>query len=208
MPRFSILLGGALTPTARLRAQTAGSRVIAADGGMAHAAALGLVAELWVGDFDSASPALQARYRTVPRETHPADKDKSDGEIAVDAAIARGAAELILAGALGGQTDHALGNLALMLALARRGVRCFASSGDEEAHPLLPGRMQLDLPVGSRVSIIALADLGGLDFKGVRWPLDHAAISAGSTRTLSNVVTGGIEIGLRSGTGLVLAYPM
>lgn len=206
-PRFSILLGGALTATQRLRAQTAGTRVIAADSGMAHAAALGLTAELWVGDFDSAPAALQSQFSKIPRETYPADKDKTDGEIAVDAAVVRGVGNVIFVGALGGQTDHATGNLALMLALARRGVTCFASSGSEEAYPLLPGRLELDVPPGSRVSVIALADLGGLDISGVRWPLRQARVAAGSTQTLSNVATGRVEVGLASGEGLVFAYP-
>ena len=203
--RFSILLGGALTATARLRAQTAGSRVIAADSGMAHAAPLGLKPELWVGDFDSASRELQADNSIVRRETHPADKDKTDGEIAVDAALVRGARDLVLVGALGGQTDHALGHLALMLALARRGTGCFASSGIEEAYPLLPGQLTLDLPPGWRMSVIALSDLDGLDLAGVKWPLRAAQIAAGNTRTLSNITVGPVEIGLGAGNGLVIA---
>ena len=38
--RFLILLGGSLETTGRLRAQIDGARVLAADGGMAHAANL------------------------------------------------------------------------------------------------------------------------------------------------------------------------
>lgn len=47
--RFTILLGGDVTVTDRLKAAVEGSRVIAADGGMRHAAPLGLTPELWVG---------------------------------------------------------------------------------------------------------------------------------------------------------------
>ena len=206
-PSFTVLLGGALIPTSRLRYQVAGTRVIAADVGMAHAAVLGLSVELWVGDFDSASTALQAVYSDVTRQVHPADKDKTDGEIAIEAAIGRGAGKLVLAGGLGGQTDHALGHLALLLSLARRGVEAFATSGAEEAYPLTAGRTRLQLPVGSRLSVIAFSDLDSLHIKGVRWPLEAAAIAAGSTRTLSNIAQGDVELELGAGTGLVIAYP-
>jgi thiamine pyrophosphokinase len=40
---FSILLGGTLTPTPRLLCQIAGSRVIAADGGILHAETLAVL---------------------------------------------------------------------------------------------------------------------------------------------------------------------
>ncbi|TIT31323.1 MAG: thiamine diphosphokinase, partial [Mesorhizobium sp.] len=53
MSTFTILLGGDLLRTPRLDRQVEGSRVIAADAGIGHARMLGLVPELWVGDFDS-----------------------------------------------------------------------------------------------------------------------------------------------------------
>ena len=205
--RFCLLLGGALAPTPRLHDQLREVRTIAADGGMEYAAALGLTPELWVGDFDSASPELEAAYRSTPREVHPTDKSRTDGEIAVDSALAAGATDLIIVGGLGGQTDHALGNMALLLALAGRGVPAFATSGREEAYPLTPGRFDIDLAPGSRLSVIALSPLFGLDISGVRWPLEKADVKIGSTWTLSNVATGPVSLGLISGTGLVLAYP-
>lgn len=69
MTRFAILLGGDLTVTPRLKSQIKGARVIAADSGMMHAAALHIMPELWVGDFDSAGSELTMQYRDVPRET-------------------------------------------------------------------------------------------------------------------------------------------
>ena len=59
MTLFLILLGGELTVTERLMRQISGARVIAADSGMRHAAALGVNPELWIGDFDSSDAALQ-----------------------------------------------------------------------------------------------------------------------------------------------------
>lgn len=205
--RFTILLGGSLTLTQRLLAQSANSRCIAADGGMSHAPALALQPELWVGDFDSAPPELLKAHPAIPRETYRADKAMTDGEIAVEAALKRGARHLLLAGGLGGQTDHALGHLALMLALAGRGIPVLASSGLEEAYPLCGGALTLDLPAGSRLSVIAFTDLSALTIRGVRWPLETASIAAGSTRTLSNEATGDVELRLEKGRAIVMAYP-
>ena len=207
MTRFAILLGGGLTVTRRLRAQIAGARVIAADSGMMHAAALNLVPELWVGDFDSAGSELAVQYAEIPRETFPAEKDATDGAIAVAAAIERGATEIVLAGGFGGQADHMLGHFGLALQLARQGHRTILTSGDEEAHPLLPGVTEITLGGGDRLSIVPFADMAGLDLAGVKWPLVKRAVPLGSTLTLSNVATGPVTIGLGSGYGIAVAYP-
>lgn len=207
MHPFTILLGGSVVPTRRLKAQVAGSRVIAADGGMVHAGPLGLQAELWVGDFDSASAELQQTYAHVPREEHPVGKDFTDGELAIQAALARGADRLFLVGAMGGQTDQTLAHLLLGIRLARQGIPTLLSSGLEEAHPLLPGTLQLDLPHGSRLSLLPLGGFVGLSLRGVRWPLEGAEVPLGSTRTLSNVALGPVEMVLEAGYGVVFVYP-
>lgn len=207
MARFSILLGGHVQPTARLLRQVAGSRTIAADNGMAHAEALDLAVELWVGDFDSATPELMARHPDIEREVHPQAKDATDSELAVDAAVRRGARELLLVGGFGGQSDHALSHVMLAVKLAREGLAAMVTSGSEEAYPLIPGRHRLDLPAGSRVSVIALSDLGALSLSGVQWPLDRRHVLFGSTLTLSNVVLAEAEVSLESGHGVIIAYP-
>ena len=207
MARFAILLGGELSVTPRLRGQIAGARSIAADGGMAHAAALGLEPELWAGDFNSTSEELERRYGYVPRQSHPAEKDATDGEIAIAEALQRGATSIVLVGGLGGQTDHALGVLGAALRLVRQGTPAFVTSGSEEAWPLIPGAMALDLSPGSRISIIPYADITGLDLGGVKWPLKARDVPLGSSLTLSNVAEGRVSITVKSGYGMVIAYP-
>jgi thiamine pyrophosphokinase len=207
MTRFCVLVGGHLRRTPRILRQVADARVIAADNGMAHAEPLGLAPELWVGDFDSAPPGLMARYGNVEREVHPTAKDASDSELAIDAAVRRGAHDIVLVGGFGGQSDHALSHVILAVKLAREGLSAMVTSGDEEAYPLIPGRHLLDLPVGSRVSLIALSDLGGLSLSGVQWPLDKRHVLFGSTLTLSNVVTGACQVTLETCYGVIIAYP-
>lgn len=205
---FTILLGGALTPTERLSAQLAGSRFIAADGGMRHARTLGLAPELWVGDFDSTDAALNAEFAGVQRDRYPTAKNATDGEIAVEAALARGATSLIFAGALGGtRSDHAFLHLLRLAALAEEGYSVFMTSGDEEAYPLLPGSREIDLPKGSLFSVLGFTELTDLSIENARYPLDGFALPFGSSRTISNVAEGAVRLSLKSGRAVVLARP-
>ena len=205
MSRFTILLNGPVAVTDRLLQQTVGTRSIAADGGMAHAAPLGLDVELWIGDFDSTSEILAARHRDIPCERFSAAKDKTDGQLAPRRRLP-GATAMLFAAVSAASPITRSGILPLLCVFPREYSRD-SSSGGEEAYPVLPGRMQPALPLGSRMSIIALADLAGLTLRGAHWPLRDAEISMGSTCTLSNIVTGPVEIELASGYGLLIAYP-
>ena len=100
-----------------------------------------------------------------------------------------------------------LGHFGLALKLARDGYRVLLSSGTEEARPLLPGRLGLQLKKGSRISIVPLTDLAGLDLTGVKWPLSHRDVPLGSSLTLSNEALGPVTIGLAQGYGMIIAYP-
>ena len=204
---FTILLGGACVPTPRLLHQVKNTRVVAADGGMAHAKSLGLVPELWVGDFDSTSPDLEAEYTQMPRQQFEAAKAKSDGELAIEAALARGANALVLVGALGGaRSDHQMMILTNAMALAKIGLPIILTSGAEEATPLLPGEMRVDFPAQTVFSVIGLSDLTGLSISNVRWPLNNHDVPFGSTLTLSNEALGGpVLFSLQSGKAVMFS---
>ncbi len=207
MTKFAILLGGDVTPTARLKHQLQDARVIAADSGMAHAAPLGLTPELWVGDFDSASEVLMATHAHVPRMTYPADKDASDGDIAVSEAFRREATSIVLVGGFGGQFDHTMSHAAMLLAMAKREIPCLMTSGNEEAHPLAYEMDIAGLSAGTRLSVVPLSDIKGLTLRGVKWPLEHRNVPFGSTMTVSNETTGHVTIECLVGSGLVIVYP-
>jgi thiamine pyrophosphokinase len=207
MTRFVVLLGGDLTATRRLKSQIQKARIIAADGGMAHAETLSVTPELWVGDFDSTPDDLAERHRGVARHAFPPEKDKTDGEIAVDEAMRLGAREIIMVGGLGGQADHALAHLGLILKLGRRRVAAFITSGDEEAYPILNGTHHFDVPRGSRFSVVPFTDLAGLDLDGVKWPLNNRSVPLGSSLTVSNIATGPVTVRLSQGYAVALAYP-
>ncbi|MEX3011567.1 thiamine diphosphokinase [Hoeflea sp. TYP-13] len=205
---FLILLGGNLEKTARLRQQIAGARVIAADGGMFHAHGLSLKPEMWVGDFDSSPEELQQRWSGTQRKPFPAAKNLTDGEIAVEEALALGAERIILAGALGGErSDHAFFHMTLACALLGRGVGALLTSGLEEGWPLGRGAQIIDLPPSSMFSILNFDDVSGLNIEGARYPLKQYDLPFGSSRTISNVAEGPVTITIDSGTALLVARP-
>ena len=206
MSLFLILLGGELAATTRLKRQISGARVIAADSGMRHASALGVEPELWIGDFDSSDAALQARYAHVPRIAFPADKGMTDGDLAIDEALRRGATRLVLAGALGGpRSDHAAHHLMRMLALTETVAHTFLTSGDEEAWPLLPGTQVFDFSGGTVFSVIPLEQLHGLSVSRAKWEIKDADIAFGSSVTLSNVAQSAPIVQLAEGQAVVFA---
>ena len=164
-----ILADGAIPSRAQLDAAWPGwdagaSLVIAADGGARHARAFGLELDRWVGDGDSIDPAdLAALAATGVRVDRVArEKDASDTELAVLAAIEAGADELTILGGLGGaRVDHALTNVALLehAALAGRPARLY----DERA-----ARISLVTGSSRGLSNIRTATLAGVTILGGR----------------------------------------
>lgn len=208
MSRFIILLGGKLTRTPRLDAQMAGARVIAADAGIGHAAMLGVIPELWIGDFDSSPSDLPPDLANVPQMRFEADKDKTDGELAVAEALSRGATSLVLAGAFGGpRADHAFLHAALAIRRAKEGLSVLVTSGTQEGSPLLPGSRDFDFEDGTMFSILGFSHLSGLTVIGAKWPLDSVEVPFGSSLTISNEVRGDLRISLAVGRAMLLAHP-
>ncbi len=208
---FTLLLGGALAVDERVRRLVAGSRVIAADGGMAHAEALGVAPEVWVGDFDSTDAALMERFPDVERKDFPPAKNATDGAIATEEAIARGATRIIMAGALQGErTDHGMMNMMLAVRLAEDGFDLVLTSGEEEARPLLPGKTDIAMPAGALFSVLGFSDLSGLSIDNAVYPLEEFEAPFGLPRTVSNKAGNGdgpVRLGLKSGRGIVIFRP-
>jgi thiamine pyrophosphokinase len=201
-----ILLGGDITVTPRLIVQCQGALVIAADSGVRHADALGLGVDCWLGDFDSTTATLAEKYADLPRKVFPADKDKTDGELAIDEGIARGARSFVMVGAFGGaRTDHALLHNFQALALARRGYEVVLTNGLEEAVPMLPGEKTLDLASGTLFSLVGFSRLEGVTITGAKWPLQARCVDVGSSLTVSNVAKGPVFVSIKTGEALFIS---
>ena len=193
--------------------------VVAADGGARACAHLGLPIDLAIGDFDSLGPDGLADLvgRGVPIERHPTDKDETDTELAVRAAVARGASRLTILGAFGGpRLDHELANVALLglPELAGRDARLLdpramvrlVTAPDAAGSPV---RLGLPGPVGGLVSLLpAGGDATGVTTDGLRFALADEVLPSGPARGLSNVrAAADASLVLRAGRLLVVELP-
>lgn len=172
--------------------------VVGADGGALGAERLGFRPDLVVGDADSLAEADVARLRAdgIRVEIVPVDKDESDTELALRAALDAGADRIVVLGAFGGpRLDHAIANLGLLAlpALDRRSIELL-DAGSRVTLLRAPGpdgrpvRRVLDGPVGGLVSLLPLGPgVEGVTTEGLRYPLHDEPLPPGPARGLSNV---------------------
>ena len=191
--------------------------VIAADGGLRWAQRLGVQADVVVGDMDSVDGAALAEVEAGGAEIvrHDPDKDATDLELALRLACERGASSITLIGGHGGRLDHFLGNIALLASLPKE-VQAQALMGDTEITVLhgtgtngtgnKSSSRLLDGEPGRQVSLIPWGgDASGVSTTALRWPLASETLPLGTSRGISNEMTGTqAEVSLESGTLLVI----
>ena len=167
----------------------AGATVIAADGGAEQAHELGLAVDLVIGDLDSIEPStLAALERSGARvDRHSVEKDATDLELALDAALALDPVRIVVVGGGGGRLDHLLGELLLLAADAyagvrgRRPTRCGRRSRG-------PGRAETRRACRASWSRSSPSHgpAAGVVTEGLLYPLRGETLAPGSSRGLSN----------------------
>jgi thiamine pyrophosphokinase len=209
-PRTALIVGAVASPgdSARIPELAASvDLVIAADGGAATLLAAGEVPALVVGDMDSldedARDVLTARGVQVER--HPANKDVTDLDLALDACRRRGIDQVTVCGISGARLDHelvALGSLAGACDLAPLIVA--AGFTGWMLTPAYRSVLTMRSP-GSTVSIIALGTAIRVSCHGMRWSLDGERLEPFSSRGVSNVVVDAVAtVEIHEGIALVI----
>ncbi len=171
----------------------AGDLLIAADGGARYCLQSGCMPQVVIGDFDSLSETevdeLAAGGTEVLR--HPARKDETDLDLAVDLAIQKEIREILILAALGGRWDQTLANLLLLGLPHFAKARICLLDGDQEITLLRPRAMHIIRgSPGDTVSLIALSgDAHGVTTSGLEYPLQTDRLPFGATRGVSNILT-------------------
>ena len=164
--------------------------VIAADSGYDHAITLGHTVDLLIGDLDSLSEEglAHAESTGVEIRPHPASKDATDLELALDVALEHGAV-VDLYGGEAGRIDHLIG-VALELTQSKWvGAELRWHTEGATVQPLLDGgHVHPDAPLGTTVSLIVVTDSVGVTTQGLKWPLADDDLERGTSRGVSNEI--------------------
>jgi thiamine pyrophosphokinase len=184
-----VVAGGEAPATEAARAVPRGAPVVAADGGVDYARALGLVVTLAIGDFDSVSQdgvaAAEAAGARVER--HPAAKDATDLELALDSALELDPSRILVLAGVGERLDHLTAALLLLGSPRYAGVELDARIGDARLH-VVRDRRTLDGEPGELVSLLPLhGPAEGVTTEGLAYRLAGETLEPGSSRGVSNV---------------------
>ena len=166
--------------------------VVAADGGLDRAAALGLEVDVVIGDLDSVSAELLAGAEAAGARVarHPEAKDATDLELALDEAVALGAARVLVVASDDGRLDHLLGSLLLLGSASYAGIELDALVGEAVVH-VVRGTRTLAGEPGELVSLLAVGGPAArVVTEGLAYPLTGETLDPGSSRGISNTFVG------------------
>lgn len=176
--------------------------LIAVDGGLRHIRILRKLPDLLVGDLDSVSEEdlIWLREKKVAICQFPPEKDQTDLELAILAAIDLGSEKIVIAGALGGRIDQTLANINLLLIPEIQNIDVRMDDGLEELF-LIPRHAVINGAAGDSVSLIPLhSPARGIVTKRLKYKLNNETLFPERSRGISNVMKNSTaEVTLKSG---------
>lgn len=181
---------------------TQGDLLIAADGGYATLAALGITPHLAVGDFDSLG--------SVPHhpEVHrlPCEKDDTDTGYAIKAALERGYTRFVLLGCMGGRLDHTIANLQLLGYLAQQGAVGVLAGKGQAAMAITNGSVTFPAACSGYCSVFCQSGTArGITLDGLKYSLSDATLTETFPLGVSNEFLGiPARVSVQDGTLLLV----
>ncbi len=170
--------------------------IICADGGTRHIKLLDVSADVVIGDFDSSD-----KCDNVKTYVYPAQKDYTDGELAVSYALQNGYKDILMLAMTGKRLDHTLTNI---IQLSKHN-KISLIDDDNEIY-CVKEKLEIANRKGKTLSIIPVyQDLKGVKTTGLLYPLNDETLYFGSGRGNSNIITDDIcTVSVSDGMGIVL----
>ena len=165
--------------------------LIAVDGGLRHIVSLDLIPDLILGDLDSANPEDVQRFESqgIPVRRYPVDKNETDLELGIEAALALHPYVIWITAALGGRLDQTLGNIYLLTRPDLGAIDVRLMDGTQEVF-LIRDQAPLFGQPGQTVSLLPLmGPVTGVTTSQLAFPLNHETLYPDRTRGISNRMT-------------------
>ncbi len=167
--------------------------LIAVDGGIAFLQKYSIKPDYWISDLDSAPRIRRGFLKEIELFFYPADKDKTDSELAIDLCIRRGFTDITVFGwdARMGETDHLLGNLFLFrnMKTGKQALRLRFLDSRQEIIALRDQTRTLRGYKGRRLSILPVSTRISLTLRGTRFAATDLVVREGETVSLRNQIT-------------------
>jgi len=167
----SIIANGEVKNGVWLKSQIQGT-VIAVDGGAAVCKKYRINPSYIIGDFDSVSKKTLAFFKKSSKIICNPDQHKTDLTKAIELSKKLNADHVFVFGALGNNLDHTISN---MLSLDSHCVI------KDEVHDVLVSNKTIEI-IGKPediVSVVALTNVSGLLYNGLKWKAPRTSVSAG-----------------------------
>lgn len=173
--------------------------VICADGGLLHAKKMGIVPSLTVGDFDSYKGETEGDIRRFNPE-----KDYTDTDIAVKAAMEKGYREIVLLGATGTRLDHTMANIGLLEYISLNGGKGEIIN-EHNKITVIRETTVIKREEGWHLSLIPIGSVKGITLKNLKYPLNNYDLVFSESLAVSNDFTDtDAVIGIEEGSLIVI----
>lgn len=169
-----------------------GQFAIYCDGAVRHAKCLNLKPNLIIGDFDSAiiNDINFYEQKNIEFKRFKTQKDETDTELAVKEAMNLNSNSITLIGGLGGRFDHALANVHLLLIALKNGIEMKLVNECGEIS-MFDKEINLSQTHFKYLSLIPFTEKAiGVTTEGLLYPLNDETLEIGTTRGVSNELTG------------------
>lgn len=144
-----------------------------------------------VGDMDSLKPDAYkwADALDIPLERHKADKDETDGELALAKAIGLGATSMLILGGHGGRMAMFLANLKLLRRCHDKGIDASMVGHGESIRYIGAGQEHVWAGrAGATLNLLSVDDDAVVSIEGTGYDLKETAIGRKSAQGVSNKI--------------------
>lgn len=176
--------------------------IVCADGGLKHLDPLGIKADLYLGDYDSAQKPETDKELLL----FPVEKDYTDTMLAVQTGLKRGCRSFMIFGGTGGRADHTFANIQTLLYAEKHGASAALADGANFMFFLKNDTAYIERNEGEKVSIFAYDPaVSGVTLEGFYYPLVNGTLYSHLPVGVSNhIVAGTGRITVKKGTLLII----